>query len=64
MIFLKADDWFGGVEIVDAYVLDVEEDLACGVQAGLDEIFNEFVLRVDGDPGCAEVDAVAAAGEV
>jgi hypothetical protein len=59
----KKNFWIHGIEIVNAHILDIEVDLSGGIQPGFDEIFDEFVLGVDGDAASSgeivEVDAMA-----
>jgi hypothetical protein len=57
-----------GVDVDDAHVVRLEDDLAAGGEAGSDEILHDLVLAVDGDGApageLAQRDAVADAVEL
>jgi hypothetical protein len=48
-IHAKANGRMPSIEIVNTYVLDFEEDLSIGSQAGVDQVLNDFRLRIDRD---------------
>src|SRR6185312_516275 len=61
-IFSKTDFRLRGIKIVDRNVFDFENDLAVRVETGRDEVFDHFLLAVDGDAAAAgqfkHIDAV------
>ena len=66
-VLREADPRPRPVDLVQSDVLDPEADLAAGGEPGRDQVLDDLVLAVDGDPAPAaepgEVDALAAAGE-
>jgi hypothetical protein len=68
VVFPVEDSRLGAVEVVDADLVDLEEDLASGGETRIDEVFLDFVLGVDDDRFSAgqvlKIDAMAAAREL
>src|SRR5262249_59806001 len=54
----KADARFRTGEIVNADVLDLEQNLAAGIEARGDQIFDDLLLAVDGDVLADEIGEV------
>jgi hypothetical protein len=60
------DFWLAILEAFDANVVNLEQDLPAGGEAGLNQVFDDFVLTIHGNraPGeILEVDAVTLSAE-